>query len=74
MRRRLRTGVTGALAGAALVSLLAPAPPASADCNVLVLVLTGQCHNACTVVALAYHTADAAAFDVLPDRDFVCLA
>ena len=74
MRRPVRTRVAGALAGAAFLSLLLPAAPAAADCNVLVLVLTGQCHNACTVVGLAYRTADAALADALPDRDFVCLA
>jgi hypothetical protein len=69
----LRKTLAGAVLGAGLLSLVQPAP-ASADCNVLVLVLTGQCHNACTVVALAYRTVDRTAFDALPDRDFVCLA
>lgn len=70
----MRRTLAGAVAGAALLTTLLPAAPASADCNVVLLVLTQQCHNACTLVALAYRTADAAAFDLLPDQDFVCLA
>lgn len=70
----MRKTLAGALAGAALLTASLPAAPAYADCNVLLLVLTGQCHNQCTLVALAYRTVDATAFDLLPDRDFVCLA
>lgn len=70
----MRRTLAGALVGAGLLTTLLPAAPASADCNVLLLVLTGQCHNACTLVGLAYGTVDAAAYDLLPDRDFVCLA
>jgi hypothetical protein len=57
-----------ALAGAvAAVAALVPAVPASADCNAALYVLTGRCANACTVVADAYHAADAAVGGVLPD-------
>lgn len=70
----MRRILAGALLGAGLLATALPATPASADCNVLVLVLTGQCHNACTVVALAYRTADGVALDALPDLEFVCPA
>lgn len=72
--RHLRRTLGGALAGAALLTAVLPAAPAAADCNVALLVLTGQCHNACTLAGLAYGTADDTAYDTLPDRDFVCLA
>lgn len=70
----MRTSLAGLLVGAGLVTTLLPAAPAAADCIVLVYVVTGECTNVCRIVASTYRTVDATAFDLLPDRDFVCLA
>ena len=69
----MRKTLTAALIAAAALTAL-PAAPASADCNVVLLIVTGQCANACTIVSSVYNTADVALGDVLPDYHPVCLA
>jgi hypothetical protein len=62
------------IAGAVSAVVLVPATPASADCNVVLYLLTGRCANACTVVRDVYAALDTATGGLLPDLIGPCPA
>lgn len=68
MRKLLAT----AALGAAIAATALPVTSASAYCDPLIEALTGRCGNTCTVTAGAYHRADQAVKDRLPDVPFEC--
>jgi hypothetical protein len=70
----VRTLLAAGTLGAALLTALVPAAPATAYCDSLTSIVTGGCSNPCTVAAYAYDTAHDRSRGVLPEAEFICFA